>query len=360
MALEESESSSVASSVTSADSLLFLSKYCAGFRSELQGLLLSVLMTVGLRARCPKSYGECLLAVTCSDNIVDSDLEIKDAIFSKEVSNISALITLGSGHTATTKSSQLDMKVDATPSKGLKKVGKPEIITSFDTLLEGIIDGNRDGITLNTLRTVLENAIAASDVNASSTLTKRARTLSAEMTADDGHDRTSLKLHLESGLVAYLVKNIKDVVSCHQILLSSSSEGTNSQIGKCSQAIDSVGMYVAYLCCNQSHHRQLQDEENVGISFYNWITALVSREMIRSESVELEQKASMIVQAVRLLKVLSEHYYATPLGEGTKVRRTIIPIHIIFTIFMSFYSCLSKFESVCYMYMHLENIILFN
>lgn len=324
MALEESESSSVASSVTSADSLLFLSKYCAGFRSELQSLLLSVLITVGLRARCPKSYGECLLAITCSGKMIDSDLNIKDVVFSKEVSNISALITLGSDHTTITKASQLDMNVDATPSKGIKNVGKPEIIASFDTLLEGIIDSNRDGTTLNTLRTVLENVTAVSNANASSTVTKRARTLSAEMTANDGHDRTSLKLHLESGLVAYLVKNIKDVVSCHQTLLSSSRESTDSQIGKCSQAIDSVGMYVAYLCCNQSQQRQLQDEENLGISFYNWITALVSREMIRSESVELEQKASMIVQAVRLLKVLSEHYCATPLGEGKKVRRTVM------------------------------------
>jgi hypothetical protein len=57
---------------------------------------------------------------------------------------------------------------------------------SFDTVIEGIIDSNRDDINLNTLLTVLENAVTTSDVNALS-LTKRARSLSAEMTDNKGH-----------------------------------------------------------------------------------------------------------------------------------------------------------------------------
>jgi hypothetical protein len=68
----------------------------------------------------------------------------------------------------------------------------------------------------------------------------------------------------------------------------------------------------------------------------------------------------MIVQAVRLLKVLSEHHYATPLGEGTKVSRTPYRVTSYSPFLCPFIHAKSKFESVFFMYMHIENSNLFN
>jgi Nucleolar pre-ribosomal-associated protein 1 len=260
-------------SETTSDATAFLARYSSGFRMELQGFLLQVVMYTGSRARNPRSYGECVLALSNVDSVFSDDVTLV-----ADLTNIDKLLSLSAAAVA-----------QAQPSKRLSKVTKKkeelqsEALRRCSEQLRSVCSsGNTD--IVKTFNNVLE---------------KNAQ----ELSSDDTLERTQLR----SSIIALTVLNIGKVINSFNAFIEADNAKENSFV----HCIDDIGFFTAYICCSTGVGLENDtDDTGLGASFYLWISTLSKREMNKSRktSMELENKAATIVQCVKLVKALCKKH----------------------------------------------------
>ena len=269
-------SSSVGSpglSETTSDATAFLTRYSSGFRMELQGFLLQVVMYTGSRARNPRSYGECVLALSNVDSVFTDDVTLV-----ADLTNIDKLLSLSAAAVAQVQSnkrlSKVTKKKEELPSEALKRCS--EQLRSVSR------SGSAD--IIKTFNNVIE---------------KNAQGLSS----DDALERTQL----HSSMIALAVLNIGKFIDSFNVLIEADDAKENSFV----HCIDDIGFFTAYICCSTGVGLENEtDDTGRGVSFYEWISTLSKREMNKSRktSMELDNKAATIVQCVKLVKALCKKH----------------------------------------------------
>lgn len=272
-----SSSSSVGSpglSEATSDATAFLARYSSGFRLELQGFLLQVVMYTGSRARNPRSYGECVLALSNVDSVFSEDVTLV-----ADLTNIHKLLSLGAAAVAQAQSnkrlSKVTKKEEELPSEALKRCS--------EQLKSVCSSGSAD--IVRTFNNVIE---------------KNAQ----ELSCDGILERTPL----HSSIIALAVLNMSKVIASFNTLIEADDAKENSFV----LCIDDIGFFTAYVCCSTGVGLENETgDTGLGAAFYQWISILSKREMNKSRkmtSMELENKAAIIVQCVKLVKALCKKH----------------------------------------------------
>ena len=276
-----SSSSSLASSVgvldttpSAADTATFLARYSSGFRMDLQGFLLEVVMYSGSRARNPRSYGECVLALSNVQGVFNDDVTLV-----ADLTNVEKLLSLSAA-----------MVVQAHPHRRASKIAK-----------------RKEELPTEAVKRCSEQLKSISSCG-SAHIVKAFNDVIENNTQEPNCDGSQVRIHMHSSIVALAVLNIAEVVASFNILIQASS-GMDSSFVQC---IDEIGFFAAYICCSTGVGLENETEDTDSrVLFYNWISALSRREMEKSReitSMELERKAATIVQCVKMLKVLCKKY----------------------------------------------------
>ena len=264
-----------------ADSCAFLMKYSTGFRSDLQELLLGVAVTSALKARNPESYGQCLLAVTGREGLPGGD-----GGFYREMSNMTTLLSVSPSTSA----------IPSNKKAANSAAHLPHIIQD--------IAGRADITSTIMLGSVLEKALKGATITPSNAAK---RTQKQGISSDLDKDNALMQVKLHSATIAFVVHNIEQVQTCYNTFVSDESSVDNGRVGSFLRCVDAVGLFSAYVCCCQG-----QGQGQLGIPFYQFISALAVRKRNQSvnanEGSELEQKATTIVECVRLLRVICDRY----------------------------------------------------
>jgi Nucleolar pre-ribosomal-associated protein 1 len=271
-----SSSSSVGSpglSEATPDTTAFLTRYSSGFRMELQGLLLQVVMYTGSRARNPRSYGECVLALSNVDSVFSDDVTLV-----ADLTNIDKLLSLSAAAVA-----------QAQPNKRLSKVTKKKEELPSEAL--------------NRCSEQLKSVCSSGSADIVQTFNNVIEKNAEELSSDDPLERTQL----HSSIIALAVLNIGKVINSFNTLIEADDVKENSFV----HCIDDIGFFTAFICCSTGVGLENEtDDAGLGALFYLWISTLSKREMNKSRktSMELENKAATIVQCVKLVKALCKKH----------------------------------------------------
>jgi Nucleolar pre-ribosomal-associated protein 1 len=285
-----------------ADSTAFLMKYSTGFRAELQEMLLGVAVTSALKARNPDSYGQCLLAVTGKEVLPGSD-----GGFFREMTGMTTLLSVSPSSSA----------IPSNKKAANSAAHLPHIIRDIADRAD-----IASTIMLGSVLERVQRGEPAAPSDSAKRLHKQGTSSDSDLMEEDGKsvDDTSFQVRLHSATIAFVVHNIEQVQTCYNVFVSDESSADDARVGSFLRCIDAVGLFSAYLCC-------CQGQGQLGAPFYHFISALALRKMNLSgsanESSELEQKASTIVESVRLLRVICDRYsLAVNPATGTKSKKT--------------------------------------
>ena len=259
---------------SAANTATFLARYSSGFRMDLQGFLLEVVIYSGSRARNPRSYGECVLALSNVQGVFNDDVTLV-----ADLTNVEKLLSLSAA-----------MVVQAHPHRRASKIAKrkeelpTEAVKRYSEQLKSISSSGSAHI-VKAFNDVIQNN-----------------------TQEPTGDNFQVRMHLHSSIVALAVLNISEVVASFNIMIQANS-GKDSSFVQC---IDDIGFYAAYICCSTGVGLENETEDTDSrVLFYQWISALSRLEMEKSReisSMELERKAATIVQCVKIVKVLCKKH----------------------------------------------------
>lgn len=290
-----------------ADSIAFLMKFSTGFRSDLQELLLGVAVTTALRARNPESYGQCLLAVTGK-----GDLSGSDGGFFREMTGMTSLLSVSSSTSSAPSNKKAANNAAHLPHiiRDIADRSDNASTTMLSSVIERALRG--ETATLDTAKHIPKQGVSSD-----SDLIRK---------GGDSADDVLVQVSVHSATIAFIVHNIEKVQSCYSAFVSDEASPHDTQVGSFLRCVDAVGFFSAYLCCCQGQG-QGQGQGQLGAPFYHFISALTLRKMNLSrdsnESSELEQKATTVVECVRLLRVICDRYSsAVNHSAGTKSKKT--------------------------------------
>ena len=302
-----------------ASTTAFLSKYSNGFRAELHTFLMDVVMTSGMKARCAGSYGQCVLAAVDTR----STLNESGTLLLREVIKMNALLSLDpSNLISATASSQNLLTTGAIPSKGkpgVKRTSVKDFRTGSPDALQGIVNDEHVASNVRLLRDVLERAINEANI-ASTGTTKRPRNIinASKLEASSGKSLCRNRLRPQYAVVEFVIQNTDKIVSCYSVCTDLARGGEDKDAELFLELLDTVGLFAVYFCCSLSLIP-------LGTGVYNWIAALALRLMNQSrdvgENLEFENKATIIIEAIRLLVPLSRKYEALKLSTESEPKK---------------------------------------
>ena len=288
----------------------FLSKYSNGFRAELHELLMDVAMTSAIKARSAGSYGQCLLAVVDRRHASNKS----ESLLLNEIINMSVMLSIQStySHPSTSHNALADA---ATPIKG--KVSRKSIVVKNSTtgpgskeFFEGIMKNCDINSSIDLLMGVLMRTVEGADATVNATI-KRPRNTPATSkvlsTLSLKDDLMQNRIRLQCSVIGFFVQNIEKIISSSFILISNPTQEDDPETGLFLDLLDTVGLYTASLCYNLSI-------VPLGTSFYNWVAGLALRLMSKSteigDNLQLENKATIIIESMRLLIPFARTYTA--------------------------------------------------
>ena len=174
---------------SAADTATFLARYSSGFRMDLQGLLLEVVMYSGSRARNPRSYGECVLALSNVQGAFSDDVTLV-----ADLTNVEKLLSLSAA-----------MAVQAHTHRRASKITK-----------------RKEELPSEAIRRCSEQLKSVSS-SGSAHIVKAFNDVIENNTQEPNCDHSLVRIHLHSSIVALAVLNIAEVVANFNVMIQANS-----------------------------------------------------------------------------------------------------------------------------------------
>lgn len=294
-------------------STAFLFKYSQGFRSELQQLLVDVILTVGPKSRNPARYGQCVIAAVD----VEAVAAYSDVSLLADISSVTALLS----SCADRSSSSCQHGKTADDDAAAAAVAGMDV-QSANTVIFTAANGEGEGSSVvELLLRVLDKTMEGGLKRPRKQQSSGADQASSSATDNINTQTPALKMRLDSTVIAFIIRDIQRVIACYDALIKNVSQTQDGNVDSDESffihCLDKVGFFCAHLYCTAGTSREGKgdgEQEPLGLSFYQWVSAMAVKEKSlcsQSGGYELERSGATVVQCVRLLRVVCDNLDTT-------------------------------------------------